>query len=343
MKSCVGMTFYMHQLIHQNIANKLLDEYEGQEPLANYLKKYFAANKKHGSRDRKSISAFCYESFREHFKTFPLEKYISKQIDIPEFIASHKVQPLLFIRVRPWQKEKVIQKLHAAQIPFKQESENCFSFANSTSLQNVLELNKEAVIQDRNSQALATLLKMVPTSIENTINVWDACAASGGKSILMYDCMDNIKIHVTDVRDTILNNCEKRLHEAGIRPASLQVVDLTYAFDIKKQFDFVFADVPCSGSGTWGRTPEQLKYFKETQLNKYIALQAQIVQHLIPAIKLNGHLLFATCSVYEKENEQNVAAILATGKFKLISEQYFEGYKQKADTLFGALLQKIAE
>jgi 16S rRNA (cytosine967-C5)-methyltransferase len=333
----------MHQVLHQNIASKLLEAYDGQEPLANYLKKYFAANKKHGSRDRKSISAFCYASFREHFKRFPLEKYISKQIDIPTFIASHKVQPLLFIRIRPWQKEKVIQKLHAAQIQFKQESENCLSFANSTSLQNILELNKEAVIQDRNSQALSSLLKLVPTSIDNVINVWDACAASGGKSILMYDFMDNIKIHVTDVRDSILHNCEKRLQEAGIRPASVQVVDLTFPFDIKKQFDFVFADVPCSGSGTWGRTPEQLNYFKEPQLDKYIKLQAQIVQNLIPAIKVNGHLLFVTCSVYEKENEQNVAAIIATGKFKLVNEQYFEGYKQQADTLFGALLQKIAE
>jgi len=190
---------------------------------------------------------------------------------------------------------------------------------------------------------LSSLLKLVPTSIDNVINVWDACAASGGKSILMYDFMDNIKIHVTDVRDTILHNCEKRLQEAGIRPASVQVVDLTYPFDIKKQFDFVFADVPCSGSGTWGRTPEQLNYFKEPQLDKYIKLQAQIVQNLIPAIKVNGHLLFVTCSVYEKENEQNVAAILATGKFKLVKEQYFEGYKQQADTLFGALLQKIAD
>ena len=77
----------MHQVIHQNIAAKLLEAYDGQEPLANYLKKYFAANKKHGSRDRKSISAFCYASFRENFKRFPLEKYISKQIDVPTFVA----------------------------------------------------------------------------------------------------------------------------------------------------------------------------------------------------------------------------------------------------------------
>ena len=333
----------MHQVIHQNIANKLLEEYQGQEPLANYLKKYFAANKKHGSRDRKSISAFCYAHFREHVESFPLQKYISKQIDVPTFVASHKIQPLLFIRLRPWQKEKVIKKLQEAQVEFKEVGENALSFANTTSLQNILELNKEAVIQDLNSQALSAFLKMVPTSMENVINVWDACAASGGKSILMYDFIDNIKIHVSDIRGSILFNCEKRLQEAGIRPASLQVVDLTFPFDIKKQFDFVFADVPCSGSGTWGRTPEQLSYFKEPQLDKYIKLQGQIMEHIIPALKVNGHLLYVTCSVFEKENEQNIAALVATGKFKVVAQQYFIGYTQQADTLFGSLLQKIAE
>lgn len=333
--------FFMHQVIHQNIANKLLEDYQGQEPLANYLKKYFAANKKHGSKDRKSISAFCYAHFREQVGQFPLQEHISKQIDIPEFVASHQKQPLLFVRIRPWQKEKVIQKLQTAQIEYKVVAANTLSFANTTSIQNILEFNKEVVIQDLNSQALAALLSLVPTNRDQVINVWDACAASGGKSILMYDFLENIKIHVSDVRESILHNCEKRLQEAGIRPSSVQVIDLTYPFEIKKQFDFVFADVPCSGSGTWGRTPEQLSYFKEAQLGKYTELQAQIIQNIIPAVKLNGHLLFATCSVFEKENEQNINALLATGKFKVIAQQYYKGYTQQADTLFGALLQKI--
>jgi 16S rRNA (cytosine967-C5)-methyltransferase len=332
----------MHQVIHQNIAHKLLEDYQGLEPLANYLKKYFAANKKHGSRDRKSISAFCYAHFREMITPFPMQDAISKEIDMPLFIASHQTQPLLFIRIRPWQREKVIQKLQTAQIQFKVIGEHTLAMANTTSLQAVLELNKEAVIQDLNSQAIASLLKLVPTSMDQVMHVWDACAASGGKSILMYDYLDNIKIHVTDVRESILFNCEKRLQEAGIRPTSLQVVDLTYPFEIKKQFDFVFADVPCSGSGTWGRTPEQLQYFKPAELEKYTKLQAQIIHNIIPAIRKDGYLLFATCSVFEKENEQNISALLATGKFKVIAQQYFKGYQQQADTLFGALLQKIS-
>jgi hypothetical protein len=52
-----------HQNQHQETAQKLITAYQGPEPLAAYLKKYFAANKKHGSKDRKSISAFCYAHF----------------------------------------------------------------------------------------------------------------------------------------------------------------------------------------------------------------------------------------------------------------------------------------
>ncbi len=329
-----------HQDQHQEVAQKLIAAYQGQEPLAAYLKKYFAANKKHGSRDRKSISAFCYAHFRTMHANFPLQEAISKEIDLPVFIHSHTIQPLLFIRIRPWQKDKVIAALEAAAIEYTVINEHCFAFSNTTSLQNVLALNKEAVIQDLNSQALAELLNHVPTSMESPIQVWDACAASGGKTILMYDTMQNIRMHVSDIRESILFNADKRLQEAGIRPASVQVIDLTDPFEIKKPFDFVFADLPCSGSGTWGRTPEQIAFFKKENLNSYTQLQTKIIENILPTVKLDGHLLIATCSVYAAENEAHIAAILAQGQFELIEQRYFKGYTNQADTLFGAILKR---
>jgi 16S rRNA (cytosine967-C5)-methyltransferase len=234
----------------------------------------------------------------------------------------------------------VVAALLAASIDYTQVNEHCFAFSNTTSLQNVLALNKEAVIQDLNSQALGELLNDVPTSMETPIQVWDACAASGGKTILMFDTMQNIRMHVSDVRESILFNADKRLQEAGIRPASVQVIDLTEPFDIKKPFDFVFADLPCSGSGTWGRTPEQIAFFKKKDLANYTELQSKIIANILPTVKLNGHLLIATCSVYEAENEAHVNAILAQGQFELIKQQYFKGYTQQADTLFGAILKR---
>ena len=173
--------------------------------------------------------------------------------------------------------------------------------------------------------------------------VWDACAASGGKSILIKDYIPNAQLHVSDIRENILFNCEKRLKEAGIQPASVQVVDITLPFAIKKQFDFIFADLPCSGSGTWGRTPENLVGFTEKQLEIFTTLQSKMLYHLTPALKVGGYLLAATCSVYKNENEDQIQKLMATNKFKLIQQQYFIGYEKQADTLFGALLQKIAE
>ena len=331
----------MHFAVHQNIADNLVSAYDGSEPLANYLKKYFAANKKHGSKDRKNITALCYAHFRNNANSFPLLEEISPEIEAATFIASHKEQPLLFVRVRPWQKETVIAKLNASAIAYEMIGEEALSFTNTTAIQDVLDINKEVVIQDLSSQALANLLKHIPIKQGKPMMVWDACAASGGKTILLFDFLSNINIHISDIRTTILVNAEKRLNEAGIRPASVQVIDLTEPFEIKKQFDMVLADVPCSGSGTWGRTPEQLAFFNHAQLNKYTQLQNKIVQNLIPAVAIGGYLLYATCSVYKAENENRIEAIMATGQFKLIEQSYFKGYTHKADTLFGALLQKI--
>ncbi len=332
----------MYHITHQNIANKLITEYQGPTPLAMYLKKYFAANKKHGSKDRKSISALCYDHFRNLSAQFPLQTHISPVIDIEKFKQSHAQQPLLFIRIRPGKRQVVEQALQNASIVYEIIKEDTFSFANTTSLQNVIQLNKDAVIQDLNSQALASLLQLIPIT-EKPLVVWDACAASGGKSILMKDYIPNAQLHVSDIRENILFNCEKRLKEAGIEAASLQVVDITLPFDIKKQFDFIFADLPCSGSGTWGRTPENLQGFTEQKLESFTTLQSKMLHHLTPALKVGGYLLAATCSVYKNENEDQIQKLMATNKFKLVAQQYFIGYEKQADTLFGALLQKIVE
>jgi 16S rRNA (cytosine967-C5)-methyltransferase len=57
---------------------------------------------------------------------------------------------------------------------------------------------------------------------------------------------------------------------------------------------------------------------------------------------VGGYFLYATCSVYATENERQVETLIASGKFKIIEQAYFKGYAQKADTLFGALLQRVA-
>ncbi|HEY1201479.1 MAG TPA: Fmu (Sun) domain-containing protein, partial [Niastella sp.] len=172
--------------------------------------------------------------------------------------------------------------------------------------------------------------------------IWDACAASGGKSILAFDTFKQPHLTVSDIRQSILINLEKRFATAGIKNYNSFVGDLSAStFNIRNSaFDIIITDVPCSGSGTWSRTPEQLYYFEPQQINKYSALQKNIVSNAIPYLKPGGFLLYCTCSVFKKENEEVVDFIQQQHSLQLKQLTLFTGYTMKADTLFGAVFQK---
>jgi 16S rRNA (cytosine967-C5)-methyltransferase len=105
-------------------------------------------------------------------------------------------------------------------------------------------------------------------------------------------------------------------------------------------FDLVICDVPCTGSGTWGRTPEQLFYFNPAEIAQYAALQKKILSGVIPQLKAGAYLLYSTCSVFTKENEEAAGFLKQQFHLRLVKMELLEGYHRKADTMFAALLQK---
>jgi 16S rRNA (cytosine967-C5)-methyltransferase len=327
----------LHAERHLQTSAQLIAAYDGKEPLASYLKKYFSMHKKHGSKDRKAIVANCYAHFRTLASKFPLGEHISDQINQEALIQSYSLQPLLFLRIRPGKKTNVLQSLQSAAIVFKQIGDDVLALQNTISIDKVLQINKEVVIQDLNSQAFKKILSSIRDQVKS---VWDVCAASGGKSILMYDVLDKPYLTLTDIRASIIHNAQKRLSEAKVPVVQFAVQDMSKPVTFSKTFDLVFADVPCSGSGTWGRTPEQLAFFTTSYLSYYTSLQQQIVANCVKAVKPGGYFIYATCSIYKDENELQVQSILKEHSFELISEQYFVGYDQQADTLYGALLKK---
>ena len=116
------------------------------------------------------------------------------------------------------------------------------------------------------------------------------------------------------------------------------VVDLsTSGIKTQQLFDLIICDAPCSGSGTWSRTPEQLYFFDEKKIDQYAALQKKIVTNAVKSLKKDGFFLYITCSVFKKENEEVVQFLENKLFLHLIHAEYLEGYRQKADTLFSAL------
>ena len=151
---------------------------------------------------------------------------------------------------------------------------------------------------------------------------------------------------VSDIRESILANLKKRFQKAGIKNFKSFVADLTGSpftpgthRDLHPPFDLIIADVPCSGSGTWSRTPEQLCFFDLKKINEYTNLQRRIISNIIKCLRPGGYLLYITCSVFKMENEVITDFIQKEFHLQLIKMELLKGYTLKADTLFAALLR----
>ena len=276
---------------------------------------------------------------------FPFADELSEDVIASEFIQSFFIQPDVFIRIRPGYKNDVLQKLKEHQINFINIDEECLSVLPSTKIESIIDVDKEAVVQDYSSQQIKKFLSVIKEATNNEqqqIDVWDCCAGSGGKSILAYDAIEKIDLSVSDVRASIIQNLKQRFNKAGIKNYKSFVADIsnTKLKSQDKKFDLIICDAPCSGSGTWSRTPEQLYFFQTKKIDEYALLQQKIISNTIPSLQQRGYFLYVTCSVFKKENERNVEFIQQHSNLELIKMELLKGYDKKADTMFAALFRK---
>ena len=278
---------------------------------------------------------------------FPFCDLLSSGIEMEAYSLSMLTQPDLFIRIRPQSKDAVINQLQQSNFHWQLMNDQCVRLKNSDKVADFFKLDKEVVIQDANSQQVLNYLKqpgLLETSVaNNTLSVWDCCAASGGKSILLMDVLDRkIDLTVSDIRESILTNLHQRFKSAGIINYETFVTDLGGADNkmINKDFDLIICDAPCSGSGTWGRTPDQLVFFKKTSIQYYADLQRKIVANAITHLKPGGLLVYITCSVFKAENEMVVNFVTESLECKLLDQQLLKGYQQQSDSMFVAIFKK---
>ena len=271
---------------------------------------------------------------------FPFLFSFSMGMKQKEWGESLLVQPDFFIRIRPGKQSKVVNKLQEAAIPYTLISPITIALPAATSLENLLDLNLDYVVQDLSSQRVGEFIQpLLPVTIKS---VWDCCAASGGKSLLLLDQYPKIELTVSDIRTSILQQLKVRFKQAGISNYQSLVLDLTQQDfpNTATQFDLIIADVPCTGSGTWARTPEQITKQTEVLLIEYTSRQRSILSRLPASLKPGGYLLYCTCSVFASENEEQVNWLQQQYGFSLCKQTLLNGIAEHADTLFVALLQK---
>ena len=276
-------------------------------------------------------------------EVFPFISHLSNGIDPHKFLKSFFTQPDLFIRIHPGKETLVQEKLKEAEVYFEHKGDSTLAMPNGTKLDQIFaeSLNNLSQIlpfeiQDFSSQQ--TLAYFQPKRYESW---WDACAASGGKSLLLFSEEPDIKLVVSDIRESVLNNLDERFIGAGLRTYQKKLLDLTKNADPEMnsyQFDGIILDAPCSGSGTWGRTPEMISQFEDYKIKGFQNLQKSIASNVIKYLKPGKPLIYITCSVFKEENEQVVDYLISEFKMKLESGEVLKGYEEKADTMFVARL-----
>lgn len=166
-------------------------------------------------------------------------------------------------------------------------------------------------IQDEGSQLVALAVAPAPG-----MQVVDFCAGAGGKTLGIAALMNNKgRVVACDVLEGRLKRAAERFRRAGLH--NIEAHPLSSERDPwvkrhKRKFDRVLVDAPCSGTGTWRRNPDSRWRPLGPGLAELVPLQANILDSAARLTKPGGRLVYATCSLLPEENEDQVAAFLAT-------------------------------
>ncbi len=273
-------------------------------------------------------------------KLFPLLEACSPLLDRNRYIAQLLQQPPVWLRVRPGRMAFVQEELTEAQIAWQvsEEVPGALSVPPRTKLEDTSSLQKGYVeVQDVSSQRCGLFFDPKPGECW-----YDCCAASGGKSLLLLDKCRDVELTVSDIRSSILDNLKERFRRNGFTSYSGFVADLIQGIPgqlTKASMDGILVDAPCSGSGTWGRNPEEGYFFKAASIADFADRQRKICRTAQKILKPGGQLIYMTCSVFTAENEAIVESLCAEGL--VLREQHLLQPKYDAgDTLFIAILQK---
>ncbi len=248
----------------------------------------------------KNLSTEVYPDYVE--KECP--KWLYKKINNPALVESLNDKAPADIRANFISREDAKNKLQKEGLFFSFSPYSPYGLrsAERVNLQNCIAYqNGEIEVQDEASQLGAILC-----DVRKEHKIIDYCCGGGGKSLLLGMILKNegeIKAHDKNI---------KRMDGLKARAERLEIknISVTQALKPNEKFDRFVIDAPCSGSGTWRRSPDAKYRLTPKQLRSIEQAQAEILEIAYKHLSDKGRIIYMTCSVLAEENEEQIARFL---------------------------------
>jgi len=195
-------------------------------------------------------------------------------------------------------------------------------------------------------QGLTSCLAGLVLCPEKESYVLDMCAAPGGKTSHLADLMNNTGLIIANElypsRHIPLGHTLGRLGVLNVVITAYQAQE----FPLKQRFDYILADVPCSGEGRFRKTKEKLVYRESRSKTRLPDLQKNIIIRGFDLLKKDGEMLYATCTYNPEENESVVDFLLRNRNARLlpldIELDYEPGILEWRDETYDKQLKRAA-
>lgn len=174
-------------------------------------------------------------------------------------------------------------------------------------------------VQEASSMFLEEAVKQT-VDLSRSIKVLDLCAAPGGKSTLIQSILNKESLLVSnEVIKTRVNILSENITKWGAANVIVTNNDAKDFQRLTEYFDVIVVDAPCSGSGLFRKDPGAVSEWSLQNVELCSQRQQRILADVLPALKEEGILIYATCSYSEEEDEQ--IADWLVDNFKLESKK----------------------
>ncbi len=188
-------------------------------------------------------------------------------------------------------------------------------------------------LQDVSSQAVARFAGARPG-----MRVLDYCAGGGGKTLAFAaDMAGKGLLMAHDINPGRMKHLPDRAARAAAKISLVDTVDLP---KLTGKCDLVLVDAPCSGSGAWRRNPDAKWRLDGSGLALLQAVQAEILGKAQALVAPGGRLVYATCSILNCENMDQITRFLRQHRNWVVNDQLMLWPPRAGDGFFSAILSK---